>query len=100
MRQSESALNVYFRESVSRLFVPFRADNQLVEHAKMGNKFTEKMTMAETAKVGPEARKVIEKHFGKDCFSCPSFSVEPLFMGARMHAVELNKLLKDLNSTA
>ena len=85
---------------MSRLFVPFRADNQLVEHAKMGDKFTEDMTMAETAKVSPEARKVIEKYFGKDCFSCPSFSVEPLFMGARMHAVDLEQLLKELNSSA
>ena len=75
-------------------------DNQAVEHAKMRVKFTEVMTMAETAKAGPEASKVIEKYFGKDCFSCPSFSVEPLFMGARMHAVDLKQLLKDLNSAA
>lgn len=66
----------------------------------MGNKFTEDMTMAETAKASPQARKVIEKHFGKGCFTCPSFSAEPLFMGARMHAVDLEQLLKELNGTA
>jgi len=66
----------------------------------VGKRFTENMTMAETAKANPEARKVIEKYFGKECFTCPSFSAEPLFMGARMHAVDLKQLLKELNGTA
>ena len=55
------------------------------------------MTMKETAEASPEARKVIEKYFGKDCFTCPSFPAEPLFMGARMHAVDLEKVLEELN---
>ena len=65
----------------------------------IADKFTEDMTMAEIAGVSLEASKLIEKYFGKDCFSCPSFPVEPLFMGARMHAVDLEQLLKELNST-
>lgn len=63
-------------------------------------KFNEEMNMAEVARSSPRARKVIEKYFGKDCFSCPGFPVEPLFMGARMHAVDLDQLLRELNETS
>ncbi|HUU30141.1 MAG TPA: disulfide oxidoreductase [archaeon] len=65
----------------------------------MVEKFTEEMTIFEAAEANPEARGVVEKYFGKACFQCPSFYGEPLFLGARMHAVDLEKLLKDLNST-
>ena len=65
----------------------------------MVKKITEKMTLQEVASANPRAAKVIEKYFGKDCFRCPSFMVEPLFMGARMHAVDLEHLLEELNAT-
>ncbi len=65
----------------------------------MAKKFTEKMTLQEIASANPKAAKVIEKYFGEDCFRCPSFIVEPLFMGARMHAVDLELLLEELNAT-
>ena len=60
--------------------------------------YTQDMTMKEVARSSKAAAKVIEKHFGKDCFKCPSFEVEPLFMGARQHAVDLEVLLTDLNA--
>ncbi len=63
----------------------------------MNVEFHEEMTLAAAARANPKARQVIEKHFGKACFSCPGFSAEPLFMGARMHAVDIDQLLKDLN---
>ena len=66
----------------------------------MAKKFTQEMTLQQIATVSPKAAKVIEKHFGKDCFRCPSFSAEPLFMGARMHALVLEPILKELNATA
>ncbi len=62
-------------------------------------KFTEMMTMAEAAQMNAKARKVIEKYFGKSCFQCPSFVGEPLFLGARMHAVNIDALLKELDNT-
>jgi hypothetical protein len=65
----------------------------------MAKKFTQEMTLQQIAKANPKASKVIEKHFGKDCFRCPSFGAEPLFMGARMHALELEPILKELNAT-
>ena len=39
----------------------------------MAVNFHEEMKMAEVARASARARKVIEKHFGKDCFSCPGF---------------------------
>ena len=63
----------------------------------MAHEYIESMTLAEVVKTGPKAREIVEKYFGKDCFSCPSFSVEPLFMGARMHSIDLNEILKELN---
>ncbi len=65
----------------------------------MAQQYTEAMTLAEVVRTGPKARKIVEKHFGKDCFTCPSFSGEPLFMGARMHAVNLESILGELNKT-
>lgn len=63
----------------------------------MSHNYSESMTLAEVVRTGPEARKIVEKYFGKDCFTCPSFSGEPLFMGARMHSIDLDDVLKDLN---
>ena len=65
----------------------------------MAQPYTETMTLAEVARTGPAARKIVEKHFGKNCFTCPGFSSEPLFMGARMHAVNLESILGELNKT-
>lgn len=65
----------------------------------MAKKFTEEMTLQQVAAAGPRAARVIEKYFGKDCFRCPSFTVEPLFMGARMHALDIETILKELNKT-
>jgi hypothetical protein len=61
--------------------------------------FDEHMSVLAASRVSPEARKIIEKHFGKDCFKCPSFPGEPLFMGARMHSLDLEILLRELNGT-
>ena len=63
----------------------------------MAHTYSESMTLAEVVKTGPKARKIIEKYFGKDCFTCPSFSGEPLFMGARMHSLDLRDILRELN---
>ncbi|MEA1996577.1 MAG: hypothetical protein U9N45_03020, partial [Gemmatimonadota bacterium] len=66
---------------------------------KMGEKFTGDMTLSEVAGTSPKARDIIEKYFGRACFDCPSFTDEPLFIGARMHAIDLDKMLSELNST-
>ena len=63
----------------------------------MAQRYSESMTLAEVVRTGPKARKIVEKYFGKDCFTCPGFNEEPLFMGARMHALDLDVILKELN---
>jgi len=66
----------------------------------MKKQFDEYTTVRDAAMANPASRKVIEKYFGKDCFQCPSFSGEPLFMGARMHALDMELLLSELNSAS
>lgn len=66
----------------------------------MKTRFDEYTTIRDAAMANPGARKVIEKYFGKECFKCPSFPGEPLFMGARMHALDIENLLEELNATA
>ncbi|MEA2064193.1 MAG: disulfide oxidoreductase [Gemmatimonadota bacterium] len=66
----------------------------------MQKKITQEMTLQQVAQTSPRASKVIEKYFGKGCFGCPSFAVEPLFMGARQHSVDIDVLLDELNATS
>lgn len=66
----------------------------------MKKQFDEYTTVRDAAMASAASRKVIEKYFGKECFQCPSFPGEPLFMGARMHAVDLENLLSELNSAS
>ncbi len=63
----------------------------------MSEKFHSRMTLSEAANDGPPARRIIDKYFGRKCYECPSFKGEPLFMSARMHAVDLEQVLRELN---
>lgn len=53
--------------------------------------------IGEVIKSHPEAVKVIEKYFGKGCFTCPGMKTESLGFGAMMHNIDVNVLLKELN---
>ena len=48
-------------------------------------------------KVYPETSKVIEKHCGSGCFTCPSFSNETLEQAANLHGVPVETLLDEVN---
>ena len=45
----------------------------------------------------PEAEKVIEKHFGRGCFTCPGIKMESLDFGAMMHGLDVAEILKEVN---
>ncbi|MEK7280817.1 MAG: DUF1858 domain-containing protein [Chloroflexota bacterium] len=53
--------------------------------------------IGEVVKGHPEAAKVIEKYFGKGCFTCPGMKTESLGFGAMMHNIDVNVLIKELN---
>ena len=60
-------------------------------------KFTEMMTMAEAAQVNAKARKVIEKYFGQGCFTCPGMKMESISLGALIHNIDPEVVVRELN---
>lgn len=45
----------------------------------------------------PGAEKVIEKHFGRGCFTCPGIKVESISFGALMHNLDPEKIVREIN---
>lgn len=45
----------------------------------------------------PAAEKVIEKHFGSGCFTCPGMKTESLDFGAMMHGMDVETVLRDVD---
>ena len=64
----------------------------------MPNKFHKDMNIGEIVKASPEAEKVIAKHFGTGCFTCPGMKMESVAFGAMMHGLDPDKILQELNS--
>ncbi|MBI4217057.1 MAG: DUF1858 domain-containing protein [Chloroflexi bacterium] len=60
-------------------------------------KFHKNMLIGEVVKQSPEASKVIEKYFGRGCFTCPGIKMESLAFGSTMHGVKVDKLVEELN---
>ncbi|MCL5023816.1 MAG: DUF1858 domain-containing protein [Nitrospirae bacterium] len=60
-------------------------------------KFTKDSLIGDVLKSGPAAVKVIEKHFGKGCFTCPGVKMESISFGALMHNMDPEKIVKELN---
>lgn len=61
-------------------------------------RFDENMNIGEVIDKYPEARKIFQKHFGKDCFNCPGSLRETIYFGALMHNKDVEEIIKDLNS--
>ena len=47
----------------------------------------------------PETREVFQKYFGSGCFDCPGQTYESIDMACRMHGVDQQAFLKELNSS-
>ncbi len=60
-------------------------------------RFTKDSLIGDVIKASPSAMKVIEKHFGNGCFTCPGVKMESLSFGAMMHNLDVGKLLNELN---
>lgn len=63
---------------------------------KRSKKITPKMTFGEAISINPKAAKILFKH-GMLCGSCPMAMLETIEQGAKIHKVDLKKLLKELN---
>ncbi len=60
-------------------------------------KFTKDSLIGDAIDSSPAAKKVIEKHFGNGCFTCPGVKMESISFGAMMHNMDPEKIVKELN---
>lgn len=60
-------------------------------------KFTKDSLIGDVINSSPAAMKVIEKHFGNGCFTCPGVKMESISFGAMMHNMDPDKIVKELN---
>jgi len=65
-----------------------------------GTTFHKDMIIGDILSAHPEAEKVIEKHFGRGCFTCPGMKMESISFGAMMHGVDPEKIVEELNQQA
>ncbi len=61
-------------------------------------KYSKDMNLGVIVKSHPGAEKIIEKHFGKGCFTCPGIKMELLSFGAMMHGIDPEIIVKELNA--
>ena len=45
----------------------------------------------------PEAKAVIEKHFGNGCFTCPGINMESIAFGSTMHNLDPKVIVAEIN---
>ena len=64
---------------------------------KTSAKFHKNMNIGEVLSTHPGAEKVIEKYFGRGCFTCPGMKVESITFGATMHGIDPEAMVKELN---
>ena len=60
-------------------------------------RFNKDMTIGDVIKTHPDAEKVIEKHFGNGCFTCPGINMESITFGSTMHGMDPDVIIKELN---
>jgi len=65
----------------------------------MTQKVHKEMVIGDLLKLYPGAEKVIEKYFGKGCFTCPGMKMESISFGAMMHGVDPGVVVKEINET-
>ncbi|WP_418790120.1 DUF1858 domain-containing protein [Phosphitispora sp. TUW77] len=61
--------------------------------------FSKEMSILEALQAHPKAKEVFKLH-GMACLSCMGAVKESIEAGADMHGIDINILLKDLNSLA
>lgn len=61
------------------------------------NKITKDMVIGDILDKKPESEKVIAKYFGTTCFTCPGVRMESLELGAAMHGLDVDEIVKEIN---
>jgi hybrid cluster-associated redox disulfide protein len=63
------------------------------------NKVNKDMVIGEIVSKYPQAEKVIQKHFGSGCFTCPGMKVESISFGAMMHNMNVDDIVNEINAS-
>ncbi len=58
---------------------------------------TKDTVIGDVIKLCPEAKAVIEKHFGNGCFTCPGINMESLAFGSTMHNLDPKVIVAEIN---
>jgi hybrid cluster-associated redox disulfide protein len=54
--------------------------------------------IGEVLEAHPHAIDVIQKYFGQGCFSCPGMKSESISLGALIHNIDPEVVVKELNN--
>ncbi len=60
-------------------------------------RFNKDMLIGDVLKANPNAIKVIEKYFGQGCFTCPVMRMESISLGALIHNIDPEVVVRELN---
>ena len=71
----------------------------IIKYMKKTTKITKEMTIGEITNKYPKTIPVFLNH-GLHCFGCPAASQETLEEVVKLHQIDFEKFLKDLNKTA
>jgi hypothetical protein len=58
---------------------------------------TKDSVIGDVIKMCPEAKAIVEKHFGNGCFTCPGINVETLAFGSTMHNLDPHTIVDEIN---
>jgi hybrid cluster-associated redox disulfide protein len=74
-----------------------RQDDLTKEVSVAEKRFNKNMLVGDVLKANPNAIKVIEKYFGQGCFSCPGMKMESISLGALIHNIDPEVVVRELN---
>jgi hypothetical protein len=58
---------------------------------------TKETLIGDVIKHSPEAKAIIQKHFGSGCFSCPGVNMESIAFGSTMHNLDPQMIVDEIN---
>ena len=66
--------------------------------AEVTTKISKNTIIGDVLQLCPEAEKVIAKHFGTMCFTCPGVKMETIEFGAMMHNLDPDLIVNEINA--
>ena len=60
-------------------------------------RFNKDLLIGDVLKANPKAIRVIEKYFGQGCFTCPGMKMESISLGALIHNIDPEVVVRELN---